>query len=730
MTFDLAPLDPARDLVAYLCAEFGVAEQLPLYAGGLGVLAGDHLKTASDLGVPLVAIGLLYRDGYFRQHLDAHGQQHADPDPLDPAAHQLELMRNVLGAELRIAVPLADHVLQVRMWRAQVGRVPLFLLDTDCPENSPEDRRITARLYGGNEDTRLLQEIVLGVGAVRAIRGLGLRPTVWHLNEGHAAFAGFERIRELVATGMSFSSALEMVAASTVFTTHTPVPAGHDVFSHGALHHWLGDYFGSLHTTGRRLLALGTNHEGPHRFSMTAFAMRVSRFRNAVSRIHRDVAARMEAYVWPRVPPEENPMQYVTNAVHLPTFLAPEWSSRLDHAAPDWRTGELAPADLEWIAALSDDEFRELRGAGRQRLLADLRQRLIAQHKRNGLPADLMAQSIRLLEPRLDRTLIIGFARRFATYKRATILLSDPGRLARLLGDPQRPVLLVFAGKAHPHDGGGQALIRTLHEHSLKPAFIGRLVVVEGYDIGFARLLVQGCDVWLNTPEYPLEASGTSGMKAAINGGVNLSILDGWWAEGFDGTNGFGIAPRTELADGGERYGAEASALFETLEREVLPRWFDDPPRWLALARASMRTLLPQFGTARMMGDYVRRLYGPAARQGERMQGRHSRATIEFVRWKKLVHAQAPGLRLDLVSRGPLVASVQLNGLLAKDFIVEFHGSGETRPLDLRNSGRDSADYVLAGPLPGPGRVRIVPVHPLLSHRFELGILADAEVTA
>jgi glycogen phosphorylase len=303
--------------------------------------------------------------------------------------------------------------------------------------------------------------------------------------------------------------------------------------------------------------------------------------------------------------------------------------------------------DLEWIAALSDDEFRELRGAGRQRLLADLRQRLIAQHKRNGLlPADLMAQSIRLLEPRLDRTLIIGFARRFATYKRATILLSDPGRLARLLGgDPQRPVLLVFAGKAHPHDGGGQALIRTLHEHSLTPEFIGRLVVVEGYDIGFARLRVQGCDIWLNTPEYPLEASGTSGMKAAINGGVNLSILDGWWAEGFDGTNGFGIAPRTDLADGGKRYDAEASALFETLEREVLPRWFDDPPRWLALARASMRTLLPQFGTARMMGDYVRRLYGPAARQGERMQGRHSRATIEFVRWKKLVHAQAPGLR-------------------------------------------------------------------------------------
>lgn len=724
MSSDLAPFDTGHELIAYLCAEYGLDESLPIYAGGLGVLAGDHIKTASDLGVPLIAVGLLYREGYFHQTLDAFGQQHANPDPLDPQARGIRRVIDARGRPLSVSVPLADHALHLNVWRHDVGRVPLFLLDADHPDNGAEDRGITARLYASGGDIRLLQEIVLGIGAVRAIRGLGLQPTVWHLNEGHAAFSTLERIRERVAGGLSFGAAVEQVAASTVFTTHTPVPAGHDLFRHSHLHHWLGDYFGSLESTERRLLALGTDGQGGHRFNMTALALRTSRFHNGVSRIHGGVAARAESYVWPLTPPELNPITYVTNAIHLPTFLAPEWQERLQREVEDWKRRPLSAADTDWIGTIPDPDYEQLRRTLKRRLLGVLRDRLVAQHQRNGMDPQLIAQTVQRFDN--DSSLVLGFARRFATYKRATLLLSDPERLARMLGRDDRPTLLVFAGKAHPHDGGGQDLIRRLFEVSLQPQFIGRLIVIEGYDIAFARALVQGCDVWLNTPEYPLEASGTSGMKSAVNGGVNVSILDGWWAEGCDGRNGFGIEP-VHAHDPGERDHREATALLDVLEHEVQRRYFDDHHAWLDMSRHAMRTLIPQFGSARMFTDYLHRLYLPAARHGRLLGERNSRSAIEFRRWKRMLRSQRPGVRVELLSREPLEVRVQLNGLHPEDIAVEISFEDGRVAAELREYDATSANYGVALSR-GARQVRVMPAHALMAHPYELGCLAVLEL--
>jgi starch phosphorylase len=531
-----------------------------------------------------------------------------------------------------------------------------------------------------------------------------------------------------VANGLSFGAALEIVAASTVFTTHTPVAAGHDVFTHGQLHHWLGDYLGSLHTAERRLLALGLDAGGSHRFSMTALALRTSRFHNAVSRVHRDVAARMEAYVWPRVPPAENPVGHVTNAVHLPTFLAPEWIHRFDQHVPDWRARPLADSNCAWLDRLGDGEFEAIRRESKRRLLKELRDRLEAQHRQNGLPQDPLMQALALLDPARDGTLVLGFARRFATYKRAALLLSDPQRLARLLNLPERPALLVFAGKAHPHDQLGQQLLHGLYESSLRPEFLGRLLVVGGYDLALARGLVQGCDVWLNTPEYPLEASGTSGMKAGINGGVNVSILDGWWAEGCDSANGYGIAPVDAPPD--ERDRQEAQRLFDVLETGVWPLYFGDRPGWLRMSRHAMRSLIPRFGGARMLADYVRGLYAPAARHGERLRERHCRAAIEFKRWKKMIRMQHDGVRVSVTGHRPLRAAVTLNGLMANDFVVELKSAQGAETLALVREDREQAQFEAKGDVARPAQLRVIPVHPLLAHRFELGMLAVADLAA
>ncbi len=728
--------DRRSELIAYFCAEYAVDERLPIYAGGLGVLAGDHLKTAGDLGVPLVAVGLLYSSGYFTQRLDAEGRQQASPAEFEPDKAGLAPVLDQMRSELRIPIPMAGGTLHARLWRKEVGPIPLFLLDTNIEENTPEERHITQRLYDSGHDMRLRQEIVLGIGGVRAIRTLALQPSVWHVNEGHAAFMVLERMRERIAWGHSFGAALETVAAATVFTTHTPVAAGHDVFNYGQLRHWLGQYLASLHVTERRLFALGANAAGDGRFNMTTLALRASRHRNAVSRVHRGVTARMEKHVWPQVPPEDNPVGYVTNGVHLPTFLAAPWRELLDSHVPGWRHRPLSAEDTRFVEALDDGSVTALRTGLRAGLTRALRERLAAQHRRNGTAAPLVESMLAGFDAADQGAPVIGFARRFAAYKRANLLLQDAPRLSRLLGDSRRPALLVLAGKAHPNDQGGQELIRQVYEYSLKPEFAGRIFVLEGYDLELARLMVQGCDVWLNTPEYPLEASGTSGMKAAANGSVNVSVLDGWWAEGFDGTNGFGIEPAQDVTPD-ERNRREALKVFEVLEQQVLPEYYGQDghaptPAWLKRVRSSVRTAFEHYSSARMLDEYRRRYYAPAAELAQRVRGRRGKAAVNLARWKKLVQSRWPGVRLEPQAGQGVRAVIATNGIPAESIAIEVERIDGTREsLRLVTGNHEHAEFALEGDsMDGIKAWRAYPQHELLPHPYELGLMIRVDAAA
>ena len=505
-------LDPEEDLIAYFCAEFGFHESLPIYSGGLGILAGDHCKAASDLGIPFVAIGILYRQGYFTQTIDEHGNQVAHYTPTDFQQLPLEQVTDAAGKPLVVDVDIQDRKVLLHVWKARAGHITLYLLDSDLEENQDHDRVITYQLYGGDKSTRIQQEIVLGIGGVRALRALGISPTVWHINEGHSAFQILERCRECVTRGHDFPTALELVAASTVFTTHTPVAAGHDIFDHDLISGYFRDYIGELGIDMQRFLQLGSTPGNPGTFNQTALALRGSRFHNGVSRIHGGVASKMEGYVWPQVPHDENPIKYVTNGVHLPTFLAREWSNLYDmRFGRAWRDELLNAEYWDRIDEVPDHSYWSLRQSLKAELLDNVLQRALLQYRRNGCSEALMERLTRNLVAGESDILTIGFARRFATYKRATLLFSDPERLKRLVNDPDRPVLLIFAGKAHPHDVPGQELIRTIHQYAFDPEFMGKIMMIEGYDLALARKLVTGVDVWLNTPEYPLEASGTSG---------------------------------------------------------------------------------------------------------------------------------------------------------------------------------------------------------------------------
>jgi glycogen phosphorylase len=752
----------ADDLVAYFCAEFGIHETLPIYSGGLGVLAGDHCKAASDLGLPLVAVGLLYRQGYFTQTLDAHGRQHAHAHAADFADLPVALCRDDPGTELRVQVEIAERQVQLRVWQAQVGRVPLVLLDSDLPENEPAERAITHQLYGGDADMRIRQEIVLGIGGLRALRALGHRPTVFHCNEGHAAFLVLERLREHVAAGADFAAALETVAASQVFTTHTPVAAGHDAFSFNQVRWNLRALLPQLGAPEERVLALGATaadaDPGHDRFNMTTLALRGSRFRNGVSRVHGRVARRMEKALWPQLRTADVPIGHVTNGVHVPTFLAAAWAQAFDARLPGWRDHLHDVGFWSGLDRVDDQAFTDVRRRLKHALLGELAARYDRQLRRGGVPADLLHRALGPVAAGGD-PLVLGFSRRFATYKRAALLLTDPDRLARLLGDSHHaPALLVFAGKAHPHDKPGQELIRRLFEASLTPPLIGRLLVLEGYDLGLARRLVQGCDAWLNTPEYPLEACGTSGMKAAINGTVNVSVLDGWWDEawdpGADGVpNGFAIHPASLAYWGGaddaprQRDAAEARQLFDLLEQQVFPRYFGFVhgygPEWLRVARRSMQTLLPRYEAGRMVRDYIDGYYGPAARHGRALAADGAGAALAG--WRARVLEAWPRVRLRGLDPGqrvlpqgapvPVQALATLNGLSAQDVAVECEiGGAESgvpfvrqRTVALSPAGAHGSEQLFRGELPagaGPShyRVYVRPSHPALAHPFESGL--------
>jgi len=605
--------------VAYFSAEFGMHESVPIYSGGLGVLSGDHVKTVSDLGVPFVAIGLFYDQGYFKQHLDHDGyqlQEYLDTKvenvPMVPAV-------GVDGKPIHVSIDTRTGQLVAKVWLMRVGRVNLYLLDSDVDGNSPEDRELTSRLYGGDHRTRIRQELVLGVGGVRALKALGITPGVYHLNEGHSAFATLEAIRDMMhSDGLSFDEALRDIAQHTVFTTHTPVPAGHDRFDGGLIEEHLGPLRDQLGISHDQLMGLGRvePHNGGETFCMTVLALKLSRRANAVSSLHGYVSRRMWAHLWPWRVEEEIPIGHITNGVHVPSWLAWQMQQLYDRNFPvNWFKHMFEAEAWQNIHSVDPGELWETHHALKNLLLSFVRRRVSRQCRRRGESDDVVEAARNMLDPNV---LTIGFARRFATYKRADLLLADIDRFHDLISDPQRPIQIIFAGKAHPADEPGKQLIKRIANLRHDPRFAGRVAFVEDYDINVCRHMVQGVDVWLNNPRRPLEASGTSGQKVVLNGGLNLSVLDGWWAEAYDGSNGFAIGHGTSHVSDEVNDRRDAADLYRVLEQEVIPLYYDRdidglPRHWIKRMMNSISSLAWRFSAHRMVIDYVRSTYLPAA---------------------------------------------------------------------------------------------------------------------
>ncbi|MGH2693534.1 MAG: alpha-glucan family phosphorylase [Actinomycetota bacterium] len=741
--------------VAYFSPEFGVSEALPTYSGGLGVLAGDHLKAASDLGVPLVGIGLLYRQGYFRQQLNADGWQQERYPALDPHGMPLTLLSEDSGAALKVEVDIAGTRCVAQVWQAQVGRIPLLLLDCDVEENDADERGITDRLYAGGSEHRLRQEIVLGIGGVRALKAAGYECDVFHSNEGHPGFLGLERSRILVAEqGLSFEEALEAVRATTVFTTHTPVPAGIDVYDADLMERYFSSFAKECGASFEELLALGQvdPDEEPDSetatFNMAVMGLRLAGRSNAVSKLHGVVSRSLFANMWPAVPPDEVPITSVTNGVHTPTWLGPEIAEVLGRRfAPGWAEG----GEGRWVrvAEIPDAEVWRARERARERLVFFIRGRLKEQMLARGASKAETTWTEEVFDPSV---LTIGFARRFALYKRATLMLADARRLKRLLLSSDRPIQIVIAGKAHPLDDGGKEMIRRLVHFAADVEVRGRFAFVEDYDMEVARALVQGCDVWLNNPRRPLEACGTSGMKAALNGALNCSVLDGWWDECYDGRNGWAIGTADTFEDVEYQDRVDASALYDALEREIVPRFYDRsegpiPRRWVERVKASMSTLGGTISADRMVRDYVERLYEPAAGRGKKMGHNGFTPARALAEWKGKVRAawdqvsviniEGEVTAAEVGDERNVAATVRLGPLSTDDVVVQLaHGrvgaNGEltnASVVEMEAEGCEDGICVYRGEFTTEEAglygfaVRVVPSHPDLIDNMEMGLV-------
>ena len=751
--FQNSPASPLRS-VAYFSPEFGIAEALPQYSGGLGVLAGDHLKAASSLGVPLVGVGLMYRMGYFRQRLDSDGWQEERYPVLDPHGMALELVE---GAT--VSVDLAGASLEAQVWLAQVGRVKLYMLDADVDANDDELRAVTDRLYGGGSEHRVRQEILLGIGGVRALEAVGTDTQVFHTNEGHAGFLGLERIRKLITShGLSWEEAIEAVRSGTVFTTHTPVSAGIDRFPRDLMETYFSGWADECGVSIDTLMSLGhfPGESPTDPFNMAVMGLRLAGKSNGVARLHGQTSREMFQSLWSHVPTEEVPIGSITNGVHGRTWV----SSQMDdlyskYVSPAWDDA----GSEEWarIDDARDDELWRAREQGREALVNFVRERFRKSLQDRGVSVSDAAWTDDVLDPRF---LIVGFSRRFATYKRATLLLSQPERLRSLLLDEHQPLQLVFAGKAHPADDLGKDMISQIVRFSRDPAVRHRIAFVEDYDISVARMLYQGCDVWLNTPRRPMEASGTSGEKAALNGALNCSILDGWWDEMFDGANGWAISSAEAISDVDHRDEVEANSLFEIIERQIIPLYYDRrggrfPRAWVGRIKASLRSLGPEVMASRMVRDYFREMYEPIATQSDALASDGYARARALSAWKRRVVAAWPDVKVvdvesdtsqatvDLGGKREVTVEVHLGSLTTDDVAVELlHGpvaagdelSGTeivrlqlsapagSRPEPVRYRGRFGCDQA--------GRhgytVRIVPSHPDLAVPIEMGCVAWA----
>ncbi len=754
---------PEKPTIAYFSTEFGLTECLRNYSGGLGILSGDHMKSASDLNLPLVGVGILFQEGYFSQYLNADGYQQ-EAYPINDYPNQP--VRKVLGKDKKpmlVQLPLPGRTLYAQIWHVQVGRVSLYLLDTNISENLlPEDRNLTDRLYGGDRRTRVRQELLLGVGGLQALHLLGIDPQVCHMNEGHSAFLGLERIRVMLEKnpGLTFEEARDICAAGNLFTTHTPVPAGLERFGFDLIDEHFPYMWQALRLSREQFLDLGRENMGGYElFSMAVLAVNLTSAANGVARLHGVVSRDMWQWMYPRLPKDEVPVGHVTNGIHVETWTSREMGTLFDrYLDPSWREDPTQKETWEAVDRIPDAEFWRTHERRRERLVAFCRDRLKQTLKTRGYPLSEIAAADEALNP---DALTIGFARRFATYKRATLIFSDPARLARILNDPERPVQLIFAGKAHPHDQPGKDFIRGIVQMARRPEFRNHVVFIENYDMAIARALVQGVDVWLNNPRRPLEASGTSGMKTIYNGGLNASTIDGWWEEGYDPSVGWAIGNGEEYAQDQEdlQDKIEAEALYTLLEKEIVPLFYEQrsrdgfPREWIAKVKRSIRKLAPFFNTTRMVQEYAATYYLPMAERFTRLTEPNIKRGKDYADWREKLNTAWPQVRITSVEAKSenlpigtpqtVRAWVDLGSLKPEDVIVQlYHGTlntagnivnGETIDMAVTSDKPTDKVYqfetnVLYQSTGQHGiSVRVLPHHPDLPTPFLRGVIRWAD---
>ena len=755
-------------IIAYFSAEFGLHECLPIYAGGLGILAGDHLKSSSDLGVPLVGIGLLYQKGYFRQYLDVDGWQNEKYIENDFYSMPIELVRKQSGRSLTINVEYPGRCVVAQLWCVSVGRVKLFLLDTNVPSNSPADRMITSSLYGGDRELRIRQEIMLGIGGLKALSAMDIKPTVCHMNEGHAAFMALERIRELQsAKNMTFDEAVEATRAGNVFTMHTSVKAGLDEFNVALMDKYFGGYFPKLGINRERFLSLGRilPDDDSETFKMTILALRLSGYTNGVSRLHSHISRGIWGSIWPGLPLDEVPIIPITNGIHIRNWLPDEMNSLYQrYLGPNWADETMDNQLWNNVEQIPDEEFWQIHQRCKEQLIVFTRNRLKAQMKRRGTYHTELNRAEEILD---SEVLTIGFARRFAGYKRGNLLLRDPKRLVKLLTDPERPIQIIFAGKAHPKDSEGKDIIRQIVQFANQYNVRRRLIFLENYDIDMARILLRGIDLWLNNPRRPMEASGTSGMKAAVNGALNMSTLDGWWCEGYVPEGGWTIGAGQNYKDNNYQDTVESQTIYDILENEVIPLFYtrsaDNLPRaWIHRVKTSIKWIAPRFNTHRMVADYTRRFYNPAQAKYSYLTATDCNRAREFSRWKAQIKEAWPEFavkdvvmeaqngngneqlnpkrpQLKVGSKLSVRALVKLGKISPNDISVElYHGpvdtwgnikQGSAVRMDYKNTAEQQDEHWFVGSMScrNTGQhgvaVRVLPRHDDLVNPYEMGLI-------
>ncbi len=764
---DVCPQSP-KQVIAYFCAEFGIHECLPIYAGGLGILAGDHLKSASDLGVPLVGVGLLYQKGYFRQYLNIDGWQQEAYLENDFCNMPIELVRKDSGRPLTISVEYPNRCVSALIWCASIGRVKIYLLDTNIPTNSSADRMITSSLYGGDRELRIRQEIMLGIGGLKALAAMGIKPTICHMNEGHAAFMALDRIRELrSAKNMTFDEAMEATRTGNVFTMHTSVKAGLDEFPVELMDKYFGSYFPHLGINRKRFLSLGRilPDDDNEPFKMPVLAIRLSCYINGVSKLHGQISREMWGVLWPGTPLREIPIISITNGIHIKNWLSDEMNSLYErYLGPNWSDETIDKSVWEKIDQIPDEEIWRTHQRCKEQLIVFARNRLKAQMQRRGTYHAELNQAEEALDP---EALTIGFARRFASYKRGNLLLKDPQRLIKLLNNSNRPIQIIFAGKAHPKDTEGKEIVRQIIHFASQSNVRRRIVFLEDYDMDTARVLVRGVDIWLSNPRRPMEASSTSGMKAAVNGALNMSTLDGWWCEGYAPDRGWVIGAGESYGDKDYQDMVESQAIYNMLENEVVPLFYtrsaDNLPRaWIRRVKNSIRWIAPRFNTHRMVAEYTRRFYNPAAARWQYLNDDSMSRAKAFAQWKSDIRKSWPDLvikditmeikngddneqlnpkkpQLKVGSQLSVRALIKLGKFNPDDVSVElYHGpidtwgnikEGSSIRMDYKETSGQDGEHWFSGTMPctKTGKhgvaVRVLPRHADLVNPYDLGLI-------